>query len=122
MKPSELFEGENSSLYKTFKKATSKCMPLKSIKEIEQEFDQKFVKPVTGIRAMNLNNESYVIGRSEDVKQFIRQQITELLDGIVPKEVMIKGYEQNGYPATHYLIGRKDCRQEILDKIKKLKS
>lgn len=43
MKPSEIFEGENSSLKKTYDEAT------KPLEEISKEFDEKFPYKIAGV-------------------------------------------------------------------------
>lgn len=51
----------------------------KTIREILKEFDDKFVK-MTDLRIVNLNNELYVNGKVEEVKDFICHAIEQAFE------------------------------------------
>lgn len=48
------------------------------IGEWSKKFDERFVN-LEQMRAMNLNNEPYVMGKAEDVKSFIQSTIDQVL-------------------------------------------
>ena len=48
----------------------------------QPEFRQRFVK-VNGMEARSLNNESYVIGKAEDVEDFISQLLSSYRQRVV---------------------------------------
>ena len=76
---------------KQFKRASVKAFEKMKQKEVKGDWEKEFDKEFVGkgnLRAMTLNNESCVMGKAEDIKEFIRGLLkanTSRIVGIVEK-------------------------------------